>query len=329
MTNLAATFLLALARRTKPTGVIINEHTLTRSQTCFHVRLLSRWFEFIRLDELARCLAHRGKKPFCLLTFDDGKRSNFSETAPELERLGVPAVFYLTTGPVTSGVPFWFDLRTQLVKAIGHCPPALELDALKQLPFVRLIERLEKACAEYRFEQQDDSHDLRPMSWEQARSLHRRGFAIGAHGLTHAILTREPRQCAFAEIEESLAKVSLELGAPCNTFAFPNGNYNAELIQHALRCGASTVMTTDPTWVDERAFLWRLPRVQLFGELSRARIEAKLALAAFKGILANPNGTGRSYSAARREGATHLSEVPVPILSRRRTFRLRPALEND
>jgi len=57
MTNLAATFLLALARRTKPTGVIINEHTLTRSQTCFHVRLLSRWFEFIRLDELARCLA--------------------------------------------------------------------------------------------------------------------------------------------------------------------------------------------------------------------------------------------------------------------------------
>ena len=27
------------------------------------------------------------------------------------------------------------------------------------------------------------------MSWEEARILSRRGFGIGAHGLTHAILT--------------------------------------------------------------------------------------------------------------------------------------------
>jgi len=56
--------------------------------------------------------------------------------------------------------------------------------------------------------------------------------------------------------------VSSEVGAPCDTFAFPNGNYGPALAQHALRCGARTVMTTEPSWRTAVA-LWRLPRIQL------------------------------------------------------------------
>src|SRR6185503_7152710 len=137
-----------------------------------------------------------------------------------------------------------------------------------------------------------ESADVRPMSWEDARSLSRRGFGIGAHGLTHAILTREIREKACAEIELSLAKVSSELGAPCDTFAFPNGNYSPELAQHAMDCGARTVMTTEPMWTERGCPLWRLPRIQLFGEFDRTRIELKLALAAMRGILPNPDGSG-------------------------------------
>src|SRR5436309_2797594 len=118
------------------------------------------------------------------------------------------------------------------------------------------------------------------MTWEQARRLHAWGFTVGAHGKTHAILTCESRQRAFAEIGESMAKVTRELGVPCETFAFPNGNYTQELAQHAQRCGATTVMTTEPLWVDAAALLWRLPRIQLFEGFARARIESKIALAA-------------------------------------------------
>ncbi len=316
MANPVAAFLLRIACQRKRDGVIINEHTLTKDQTRLHVQVLSRWFDFITLGELPYRLTHGTGRPFCLLTFDDGKRSNFSETAPELERSGVPAVFYVTTGPLTTGSRFWFDRRKQLVSALGHCPPDLDLDALKQLSFDRLMERLEKACAEYRFTLDDESEELRPMSWNDARSLDRRGFTIGAHGATHAILTREPRQRAFAEIEESLAKVTLELGVPCHTFAFPNGNYDPELARHARRWGASTIMTTEPMWVDSTTSLWRLPRIQLFGSFSRARIELKVALAAFKGILANPDGTGRRYRLAREEYETPPSGSLVPKLSR-------------
>ena len=150
------------------------------------------------------------------------------------------------------------------------------------------------------------------MSWDEARSLNRRGFTLGAHGLTHAILTHETKERAFAEIEDSLAKVTLEMGAQCDTFAFPNGNYNTELVQHAIRFGARTVMTTEPMWADNSASLCRLPRIQLFGSYSRARIETKIALAAFKGILANPDGSGRRYRFTPKESTSLSPGAPVP-----------------
>ena len=295
MFPIAMSFLLALVRQVKRGGVIINEHDLTSAQTRRHVGVLGRWFDFIRLDELPRRLAQPGRRPFCLLTFDDGKRCNVTEIAPELERLGVPAVFYVTTAFLTNGTALWFDRRKALVRALGQCPAGLELETLKQLAFAALNERLDRACAQFGVRPEMESDDVRPMSWKDTRSLSRRGFVIGAHGLTHAILIRETRERAFAEIEESLAKVSSELGAPCKTFAFPNGNYSPELAQHALQCGASTVMTTEPVWAESHSALWRLPRIQLFGESTRTRIELKVALAGLRGVLANPDGSGRAY----------------------------------
>ena len=321
MPNIAASLLLALAsRRIKGGGVIVNEHTLNAAQTRLHVEVLARWFDFIRLEQLATRLDEPKERPFCLLTFDDGKRSNFTQTAPELERLGVPAVFYVTTQAVTTGSYLWFDVREQLVRALGFCPPGIDLATLKRLPLTLLLARLERAWRDYlpqkrliagcpepgsneppASDEADGQDDLRLMSWDEVASLARRGFTIGAHGLSHAILTREPREQAFAEIEQSVAAVTSRIGAPCATFAWPNGNYNDELLEHALRCGVSTVMTTEPAWVDGGASLHRLPRIQLFGSSSRAHIESKIALAAFRGVLPNPNGSGRAYSFPPRE----------------------------
>jgi len=67
--------------------------------------------------------------------------------------------------------------------------------------------------------------------------LSRRGFDIGAHGLTHAILTRETKERAFAEIEESLATVSSELGARCRTFAFQTATTHSSW--RSMRCVAA------------------------------------------------------------------------------------------
>ena len=131
-------------RQTKPAGVIVNEHTLTASQTRLHVGTLSRWFDFIHYDELLDRLSRPRSRPFCLLTFDDGKRSNATITAPELERLGVPAVFYVTTRFLTDGFPLWFDRSHAIRRALGYAPPELDGETLKKLPFTLLNERLDR-----------------------------------------------------------------------------------------------------------------------------------------------------------------------------------------
>jgi peptidoglycan/xylan/chitin deacetylase (PgdA/CDA1 family) len=131
-------------------------------------------------------------------------------------------------------------------------------------------------------------------TWDEARNLARRGFTIGAHSLHHAILTRETEASALSDIELSIAEVSSEIGTPCKTFAFPNGNYTARLAKRALEAGAQTVMTTDPMWADNSFPPWRLPRVSLSGAYNRAAIELKMALATGRWLL-NPNGTGRLY----------------------------------
>src|SRR5207244_1163058 len=193
MLNAIGRICLALARHLKSGGVIVNEHVLDREQTRRHVDVLSRCFDFIHLNDLPRQLYRRGKKPFCLLTFDDGKRSNATAVAPELERLGVPAVFFVVSGSLDDQAPLCF---------------------------------------------------ARP----------------------HALLTRESKTAAFESSARNIAKVSEEIGEACGSFAFANGNYTAELAQHAIRCGAKMVMTTEPTWVDQRFPLWRLPRLQIFGD---------------------------------------------------------------
>jgi peptidoglycan/xylan/chitin deacetylase (PgdA/CDA1 family) len=286
---------MSLASRVRAGGIIVNEHTLDVAQTRRHVETLGRWFDLISHEDLLDRLERPRSRPFCLLTFDDGKRSNATETAPELVRLGVPAVFYLPSQFVGGGEPLWFDRYEVLMRALGAAPPGLEPDTVKELPFTMLEARIDRACRRYGIDPNRDDDTVRPMSWAEVRELGRRGFTIGAHSRRHAILTREPLDAALADIEQSLAEVSAQLGAPCRTFAFPNGNYTARLARHALSCGVESVMTTEPIWATPGMPRWRLPRIQLFGEMRPARMELKIALAAATGALANPDGTGRLY----------------------------------
>ena len=289
---------LSLAARqngqTIKAGVVINEHTLTASQTRQHVEVLGRWFEFIHHDQLLDRIQRPRAKPFCLLTFDDGKRSGYIETAPELERLGVPAVFYVTTRFLSDGTPLWFDRYDNLRASLGFDVVGLEPRTVKEIPLALINERLDRAYAKYGVSLDMENDDFRPMSWDDARELMRRGFTIGAHGLRHAILTREPESDATRDIQQCIADVSSELGTQCKTFAFPNGNYTARLAQHALRCGVETVMTTEPVWTDRHFPPWRLPRIQLFGAQTQLKIYLKLVAAAGR-WLANPDGTGRLH----------------------------------
>jgi peptidoglycan/xylan/chitin deacetylase (PgdA/CDA1 family) len=287
--------LVALAGRVKR-GLILNYHTLSAEQTWEQIALWGRHFDFIHHDELGKRLERPGKKPFCLMTFDDGKKSNVTETAPVLARLGVPAVFYVVTKFVSGELPvLWFDSYRAFLKQLGQCPKGLEPLQLKRLPQHERLERLENAYRAHGFRVNPDGDSTAPLNWDEARQLQKQGHTIGAHSETHAILTTVPSGEAEGEIARSITTVSNELGTPCASFAFPNGNHTDELARYALGCGVRTVMTTDPTWIGPAEQPWRLPRVQIYETQTLSRHRLKVLVASLGWLLANPDGTGRRY----------------------------------
>jgi hypothetical protein len=208
----------------------------------------------------------------------------------------VPAAFYVVTEFVTARrIPLWFDRVGALERRVPDLPDALRPPALKLLPHAQRARIVDDACRRYGVEADMNNPDVRPMSWNDARTLQSQGFTIGAHSEWHAILPREDEGEARADIAASLARVSGELNRPCRSFCFPNGNYTDALAGHALSCGAQTVLTTEPSWAGRSSPAWRLPRVQLFGGHGEAYIAMKLCAARLDGLLKDPDGSGRRY----------------------------------
>ena len=86
------------------------------------------------------------------------------------------------------------------------------------------------------------------MTWNQVRELHRQGFEVGSHTLTHPDLGKVRGAEAWREISESKTKLQDELGAPVPLFAYPFGRRanlleeNRDLVRKAgYRCCCAVV----------------------------------------------------------------------------------------
>ena len=110
-----------------------------------YCRFFRRHFQVIPLRDFVANLERRAPLDRQLaITFDDGYRNNFDYAAPVLEKLGLPATFFVVSQWIGSDVVPWWD------------------------------------------REQNMRHPW--MTWDQVRSLRRRGFDIGAHTRTHVDL---------------------------------------------------------------------------------------------------------------------------------------------
>jgi peptidoglycan/xylan/chitin deacetylase (PgdA/CDA1 family) len=288
--------LVALACRYKRGGVILNYHTMSAGQMREQIELWGRHFDFIHHDELGKRLANPAERPFCLITLDDGKRSNLTEVAPVMARYGVPGVFYVVTKFASGELPvLWFDAHGEFLNRLGECPRGLGMEELKRLTERERLELIENLHGAAGFQPACKDADTVAMNWDDVRDLHKQGHTIGAHSETHGILTTMPLAEAKDSIQRSISCVSENVGVPCESFAFPNGNYTEELARYALSCGVRTVMTTDPMWLGPAERPWRLPRIQIHFERSTWHHELKVATASLGCLLKSPDDTGWEY----------------------------------
>lgn len=227
--------------------------------------LLNRLFRPVSCAEVIAAVYGAAPLPpkAVLVTFDDGFRNNCAHAAPLLKRHGVPAVFHLTTGYIGKDALLWTQEIVEIVlnwrRATIPMPGGLGDASVPQAgsPRLGVAEKIRKLLKTMPNEEKDRYMDLlrgyetsrgcqvdpylyRFMDWDEARALQRDGFEIGAHTVSHPILTRLGPQTLKDELEESKAKVETELGAKCEVLAYPNGmkeDYSPEVAAAARKAG--------------------------------------------------------------------------------------------
>jgi peptidoglycan/xylan/chitin deacetylase (PgdA/CDA1 family)/CelD/BcsL family acetyltransferase involved in cellulose biosynthesis len=236
------------------------------------------------------------------LTFDDGYRDNLEVGAPVLERLGLPATFFLVPGILDGTVSPWWETvawgmgnatRTSLDWE-GQALPVggraggrtLELvterlkeqdQAARGRAVAELLERLEPVG--------EPGHRRLFLDWDGARELLARGFEVGAHSMDHAILARETPAAQLTDLVESRRRLEDELGVAVEVLAYPNGSradYDAATVEAARRAGYSHGLTARSGWNSRATPLFEIRRVVLepqrgFADIGAQRVGRKAA----------------------------------------------------
>jgi len=238
------------------------------------------------------------------VTFDDGYRDNLDLALPILERHGLPATVFVTTGFVDgTRRPAGERLRAA-VTALRVCGGGAgawpERDATDRLVRAALAERDVRRCiatlhthlkrvpAAHSERVLDEIERLagsppsanRMLDWEAVRCLARRGVEIASHTITHPILSRVSLERAEHELCESKRRLEAEIGQPVSGFAFPNGqagDFTADHITILQRLGYAYACTAQRGVNRPGSHPFSLRRLGI-GADSGALLDLKLAI---------------------------------------------------
>jgi len=84
------------------------------------------------------------------------------------------------------------------------------------------------------------------MGWPQVRSLIDAGHIVGAHGWSHALLTKCSAKELDRELNASRKLLEDKLGIAVTTMSFPGGRYNGRVLAACQEAGYTRVYTSEP-----------------------------------------------------------------------------------
>jgi len=249
----------------------------------WQMALLARCFNVLPLSAALKALDAGTLPPRALcITFDDGYRSVHDLALPVLREFGLPATVFVTSGHVGER-DMWNDCIIEAVQQL----PAGQLDlrhlgldnyslhdlAARKATLARLIEGSKYLPAPARLALVEELSGLLGegagakglmLTKEMVANLDRHGIEIGAHTVSHPILTSLDDEAARGEIVGGKEQLEEVLGKPVRLFAYPNGkpgkDFGAGHVAMAREAGFNAAFTTVPgaiTRQDDRFALAR------------------------------------------------------------------------
>jgi peptidoglycan/xylan/chitin deacetylase (PgdA/CDA1 family) len=260
------------------------------------MRWVREWFSVMPLAAAVQALV-AGRLPARALaiTFDDGYADNEGLAASILRRLGLTATFFVATGYLGGGC-MWND---RIIEAIRSCR-AETLDLTRVgIGWIRLASLADRRCAIQTLlgrikhlapAERSDAVDAiveaagagtpsLMMGPEQVRRLRALGMDIGAHTVSHPILTRLDPDAALEEIGASKETLQALLGETITLFAYPNGvpaqDYDRSHVEMVRRCGFTAAVSTAWGAASIQSDRFQLPRFTPW-DRTRLRYGARL-----------------------------------------------------
>jgi peptidoglycan/xylan/chitin deacetylase (PgdA/CDA1 family) len=267
-----------LEKRNGPSARILYFHRINDDRDPFfpamstrlferEMQFLARYYKVVSLDQLVDHLDRNDPGTPLTITFDDGYQDNFTHAFPILQRYGLPATIFLTTGSIDTREPLWFEQLSLALKKTAR--EYLELDTLRypiRTPDERLwcnhqiqnflrslpdLDRRRSLAQILRFLaiEGDEERRGKMLTWDQIRYMHSLGIDFGGHTISHPFLSRTTEEEASREISGCKIRIEEELQHPVRYFAYPNGHEpDVSESNHKLvrRAGYRAAVTT--TW---------------------------------------------------------------------------------
>lgn len=257
------------------------------------MRFVARSFRVMTLGQAVARLARDELPPRALVvTFDDGYADNAELALPILQRHGLVATFFVSTGFLDGGL-MWNDSVIETVRACRHTEMDLESFGLGHrslresadrralienlLPRIKYLSLIEREQAISRLRKLSGVANLPVdlmMSSEQVRQLNRAGMEIGAHTVNHPILMTLAPAEAEREIVGGRDRLQELINAPVQVFAYPNGrpgsDYDHSHVELLRRLGFSAAVSTVPGVAGAGTDLHQLPRYTPWGHSTAA-----------------------------------------------------------
>ncbi|HEX8109581.1 MAG TPA: polysaccharide deacetylase family protein [Kofleriaceae bacterium] len=242
-----------------------------------HLETLLRIGTPITMAELLRGLGGAALPPNPLMiTFDDGYRSCHDVALPILQRLGIPATFFIATSFVAERRLYWWE-RIALTlhaarrpRAMITYPRPIEIDArdpgtrrmldelIKRtwsLDVERFLDELCRALdVEWSPAIEAEHADRLIMTRAQVRALADAGMSVQSHTRNHRVLDTLDDAALRDELLGARLDLEAEIGRPVEAIAYPVGRpvqqprIRAAIATAGYRVGFANAGGVNPLW---------------------------------------------------------------------------------
>ena len=280
----------------------------------WQIQYLRRHYNPINFQQFADWFHGNTELPDCpvLITFDDGHANNFEFALPILSKFEISPVCFVVTESLGTRKQTWFEdayYRLMFSPALTWKTQTGEVWPLGTQQqrtaacgrfftlcrsFTRTQQQTELDCmrADLPVSVSDDYYRARFefLSAAQLRRMREAGVEIGAHTVTHPILSTLSPDSAHRELSLSKSQLENIIGSPVRAFAYPFGapglDFGARETTLAAQSGFSFAFAGEGGLVNPSSDALSIPRVGI-GRMTRAQFAASItgATDALKSLL--------------------------------------------